>query len=78
MREGSVLTGVGSWRQDLVLRAVAGVFVRLEQEKATGSGRLLLHGVVVCFGEVQTWPLRACGRESQLGRGVHLHDEEAM
>ena len=51
-----------------MLRAVAGVFVRLEQEKATGSGRLLLHGVMVCFSEVQTWPLRACGRESQLGR----------
>ena len=55
---GSVLTGVGSWRQDLVLRAVAGVFVGLEQEMATGSGRLLLYGVVVCFSEVQTWPLR--------------------
>ena len=51
-----------------MLRAVAGVFVGLEQEKATGSGRLLLYGVVVCFSEVQTWPLRACGRESQLGR----------
>ena len=31
-------------------------------------GARLLHGVVACFTEVQTWPLRACGRESQLGR----------
>ena len=31
-------------------------------------GVRLLHGVVACFTEVQTWPLRACERESQLGR----------
>ena len=52
---GFVLTGVGSWRQDLVLRAVAGVFVH------ETAGICKLEGG-------HAWQETLCIRSEQIGK----------